>query len=237
MSTTLAFVCIALSPALSGRAAAQTPPVTSPTAQAAQSTDPNATLNLTGCLIKESDYRRAHQLGEGALKGVGLGDEFVLVDTTPAAGSVQAPAGRPAKPTATGSPCREAGTGPAYRITGHLEDELKAFAGHRLQVTGKFEHASDAQAAANPSAAKLPAEINISAYQEATATAAAAGRTATAQTSSQSAAPASVQARNEPQSRRGDLPRTASQRPLVLLVGVLMLFAAVMLRLARTASV
>ena len=30
--------------------------------------------------MSESDYRRAHNLGEGTVGGAGLGDEFVLVD-------------------------------------------------------------------------------------------------------------------------------------------------------------
>jgi len=240
LSTTLTIFCIALSPAASGRAAAQTPTATpTPTAKAAQNTDPNATMTLTGCLMKESDYRKAHNLGAGAINGVGLGDEFVLVDAAPAAAAAASTQTPPTKPSASGSPCREAGNGQAYRITGHLEDRMKAFAGHRLQVTGKFDNAHDAQIAAGQATAKLPPEIEVSSYQEVTASA---DRTATAQTPSQtpsqSAAPASVQARNEPnrnapQDNRGGLPRTASHQPLIALSGLLLLCVALVLRVTR----
>ena len=116
---------------------------------------------------------------------------------------------------------------------------MKAFAGHRLQVTGKFDNANDARVAAGQVTAKLPAEIEVSAFQEASASPVA-ERTATAQTPAQT--PASVQARNEsvrtaPQdANRGGLPRTASQRPLILLAGLLLLCVAVVLRIARTTA-
>src|SRR5205085_1022279 len=45
----------------------------------------SAKANLTrvvGCVMKETDYRRAHGLGKGTVSGAGLGDEYVLVDAS-----------------------------------------------------------------------------------------------------------------------------------------------------------
>jgi len=242
MSTALAFLCITLAPALVDRATAQTPAgATTPQAQAADTSTP---MTLKGCLVKEADYRKAHKIGDNPVNRLGEGDEFVLVDTAPAAAAsapVTPASSRPSgarrpTPSANAAPCTEAGTGPAYRITGHLEDELKGFAGHRLQITGKFQHASDAQVANGQKSATLPAEIDISAYQEVT-TASATAQVATAQTPTRTT-PESVQARNEPartaQDNRGNLPRTASNQPLIALAGVLMLAAAFLLRAARS---
>src|SRR6184192_2007217 len=57
------------------------------------SSNPAGTMTFVGCLVKETDYRAAHNLGKGALGGAGLGDEFVLVDATmtPAPAAAGAP--------------------------------------------------------------------------------------------------------------------------------------------------
>ena len=242
MSTSLAFLCIAFAPGLTDRAAAQAP-AGATTPQAAPAPNANTTMTLTGCLMKEADYRKAHNIGDNPVNRLGEGDEFVLVDTAPAAAAPgssspsQPSSARRARPSPASNPCREAGTGPAYRMTGKLEDELKGFEGHRMQITGKFEHASDAQIAAGQKAATLPAEVEISAYQEVTAVPA---QTARAQTPTpRSATPESVQARNEPartapqDTNRGNLPRTASDGPLIALGGLALLAIAGVLRLAR----
>src|SRR6185369_10728469 len=85
-----------------------------------QASAANSSMTVVGCLIRETDYRRAHGLGKGAIGGLGLGDEFVLVDaTTAAAPASTAPANRssaqtPATPS-TAAGCTEKGTGKAYR--------------------------------------------------------------------------------------------------------------------------
>src|SRR2546429_7777748 len=89
----------------------------------AQKSSAADTMTLVGCVIKESDYRRAHGLGKGALGGSGLGNEFVLVDTEPAgtgAATTRPSSTTPAAPSTTAS-CTETGTGPAYRLTGKRE--------------------------------------------------------------------------------------------------------------------
>src|SRR5437762_11997118 len=89
--------------------------------------DTASTMTVTGCLVKEADYRSAHGLGKGALNGAGLGDEFVLVDTTesgaPASDSTANARSKTSgtAPSTSAASCTEKGAGPAYRLTGSKE--------------------------------------------------------------------------------------------------------------------
>jgi hypothetical protein len=198
----------------------------------------NSTMTVVGCLMKESDYRRAHNLGKGALGGLGLGDEFVLVDatevaTTSAAETTSEPARPAASPSSTAATCRESGTGKAYRMTGKAENDLKPFVGHRLQVTGQFDHERDARTAAGETNAKLPPEIKIASYREAPAFAGQRATSSSPAPVAQSVPPAQDQvASNQPSNERR-LPNTASNLPLVALVGFVCLIAALGLRFGR----
>src|SRR5262245_58694251 len=62
-----------------------------------RTSDTATTQTFTGCLMSEPDYRKAHNLGAGAAGGLGLGDEYVLVDVkvSPAkpAGAAEPPSG------------------------------------------------------------------------------------------------------------------------------------------------
>jgi hypothetical protein len=172
-------------------------------------TDGNMTV--TGCLMKEADYRKAHHLGKGALGGLGLGDEFVLVEGS----------------------C-DAASGTAYRVTGKKEEELKPFVGHRLEVTGQWDHKRDAKIAAGEVKAKLPPEIKIASFRDAPAApAASTASAAPAQTApATSPAPEQTVASNETPTR--SLPHTASNLPLVGLIGLLSLVAFFGVRLFPT---
>lgn len=207
------------------------------------SRNPKDTMTLVGCLVGESDYRRAHGLGKGALGGVGLGDEFVLVDATtaPAAGAAERASSEPSSTAAAATPpagatrCSETGSGKAYRLTGKREDELKPFVGRRIEVTGSFDHERDAKTDAGQTNAKLPAEIAIASFRAAPAAGAVASAGATPATPRASAEPSSTVARNEPP-ERGALPKTASNLPLVGLIGIMCLSAAFGLRLSRRSA-
>jgi hypothetical protein len=182
-------------------------------------------MTLVGCLMSETDYRKAHGLGKGAIGGLGLGDEFVLVNATE-------PSTAQTTGSSTSARCTETGSGKAYRLTGQSEEKLKPFVGRRIEVTGAFDHARDAKTAAGETKATLPPEIKIASFREApaftgSATASANPAPAAPQTSP---APASVEARNETPAR-GGLPHTASNLPLVGLIGLMSLSAALGLRL------
>jgi hypothetical protein len=208
------------------------------------SSDANATMTIVGCLVRETDYRKAHGLGKGAIGGLGLGDEFVLVDATTVASaattapetgsSPQTPA---ARSSASPAACSEKGTGKAYRTTGQLEEKLKPFVGRRIEVTGQFDHERDARTAAGETNAKLPPEIKIASYREAPSAAGEVSRSTNA-APAPSAAPApvpsspqTVASNQAPAERR--LPNTASNLPLVGLIGLVALCALLGVRLVR----
>ena len=182
---------------------------------------PNGQLIATGCLMKEMDYRKAHQAMKGAFGGLGLGDEFVLVENG----------------------CNEVGKGPAYRLTGKHEDELKRLVGRRVEVTGSWDKPHDVKAAAGQRATTLPPEFRIASFREApepvspAPVAAAVAPAAPAPVAEArpapvaAAAPVSVEARNE--APAPELPKTASNLPLVGLIGLLSLAGGLALQLKR----
>src|SRR5438132_96213 len=100
----------------------------------------NGTVTATGCVVRETDYRKAHGLGKGGFGG--LGDQFVLVE----------------------GGCNETSAGKAYRMTGKREDELKPFVGKRIEITGSWDNKRDAKIAAGEKTAKLPPEIKIATF-------------------------------------------------------------------------
>lgn len=221
-------------------ALAQTPPNTQP-----KMSDTAATQTFTGCLMTEPDYRKAHNLGEGALKGVGLGDEFVLVDvkvspakataaTTP---SSDASAASASASTSSMKSCADKGL--AYRLTGTAEEKIKGLVGHQLEIQGRFKHADDVAANGTQPGEKLPAEVEIVSFRDAPgpmavsepATAPAPPSTPPATPSSTVAAPRTPPA--APATEPHDLPHTASSSPLLALVGVLALSSGLVLTLLR----
>jgi hypothetical protein len=216
--------------------AAQQPSATQPdtkaTPQAKEAA--SAPMTLVGCLIKEADYRQAHGLGKGGIGGMRTGSDFVLVDAkTVAAGeTASAPAG-----VAAGGSCTEQGTGQAYRMAGKTEGALKPLAGHYVVITGQFEHAHDAEAAAGERTAHLPPEIVIATYREAPMMAASAATTAAP---APSLAPPPVATTGEAPATPAPapkMPETASNEPLIALFGVLALSAGLSLRFFRRRAI
>jgi hypothetical protein len=188
---------------------------------------PKQSMTLVGCLMGEADYRKAHELGKSYFNNADMSDEFVLVNASNTSGGA----------VSEGStPCKEASGGTAYRLTGKKEKELKRFVGHRMEITGTFEEKRDAQIAAGEKSAKLPAEIVIASFREAPVAVAAAPAPAPAPAPAAAPAPApspapeSTVARNE---SREALPKTASNLPLIGLIGLFSLTAAFGLRLSR----
>ena len=178
----------------------------------------DTSATVVGCLMKETDYRKAHGLGKGALGGTGLGDEYVLVDA-----SVVSPG---ASENGSGA-CSENAAGMAYRTTGHLEKDLKPFLGQRVEVTGHFQHAKDAtMTSVDPG--KLPPEIVVRSYH---APSAAAASNQVAEHSATPPAPAAETTR--PTGTSGKLPKTAGEEPLIGLLGLLALGSGFSLRIRR----
>lgn len=156
-----------------------------------------ASMTVTGCLVGEQEYRKTHGLTRGSFGGLRLGDEFVLVEGN----------------------CGDS-NGKAYRLTGKPENDLKPFLGHRIEVTGRWDKAHDASAAAGETKATLPPEFRIASFREATVSAPAVANAAP-EPAPVPSAPQTV-ASNQAREDRG-LPQTASTDPLLALVGGLAL--------------
>jgi hypothetical protein len=90
---------------------------------------------VVGCIQSEADYRKARKLGRGgtAGTGVGVGNEFVLLDpkiasagASPSAGAATGTTGAAAQP---------------YKLTGANEGKASEFVGKRVEITGMLKPA------------------------------------------------------------------------------------------------
>src|SRR5688572_16468223 len=120
---------------------AQSPQSASPSAQPAQQSttqankQPESSVTLVGCVLRESEYRQATDSGKGgpAGTGIGRGDEFVLIHAkkATAAGSATAPA-----------TCSAAGgTGEAYELAGSREKDLEQYVNKAVEIRGTMKAA------------------------------------------------------------------------------------------------
>src|ERR1041384_6445623 len=154
-----------------------------------------ASMTVTGCLMGEEEYRKTHQLNKGSFGGLGLGNEFVLIEGN----------------------CGD-NSGKAYRLTGKPERDLKPFVGHRLEVTGRWDHERDAKTAAGETNAKLPPEIRIASFHEVTSTSSAPASASVAPAPAPVPSAPQTVATNDTRTARS-LPKTASDDPVFALVG------------------
>ncbi len=105
-------------------------------------------ISLVGCIQREADYRKANDAGRGgaAATGLGLGNEYVLVNAMPAAG-------------ATGSQgvadCSAATGGSAYELSGSKEGELAQFVGRRVELVGMLKNSDSAVGTSGSSGAAV----------------------------------------------------------------------------------
>jgi hypothetical protein len=108
-------------------------------------------VTVTGCLMRESDYRAMHDAGRGGVlgSGVGVGDEFVLVNARPTRNTPEGRRGGRRGDTVTGRPMEAVGTaggpgGRSYTLTGDAEKNLVSDIGRMVQVVGKVDVAGRA---------------------------------------------------------------------------------------------
>jgi hypothetical protein len=188
---------------------------------------------VIGCLQRESDYRRAHNLGKGGAVGTGIGggDEFVLINGSSAT-SAAAPANLD---------CAREGGGEAYELTGPREDALKPFVGRAVQISGIRKKAAVRQpvgttstSEARPTGGFDPLkkdlrlfEVNVTSFQEVTPAAATAPEPAARPTTTRTQ-PTGTTASARP------LPRTASPFPMVALFGLFSFAGALAVRAIRS---
>jgi hypothetical protein len=114
----------------------------------------NQTVTVVGCIVRESDYRKATDAGKGGVAGtgVGAGNEYVLTNasmSTGAAGSAVGTAG--------------AAAGAAYELTGSNEGQAKEFVGKRVEISGTLKAAevSAAGPTGGPTAGKPPSGVDV----------------------------------------------------------------------------
>jgi LPXTG-motif cell wall-anchored protein len=204
------------------------------------------TQTFTGCVMTEPDYRRAHNLGKGALNGMGLGDEYVLVDVkvTPAKGTTDMTTSSDSSSTSASrteslsSACADKGA--AYRLNGSQEPKVKGFVGHWMEVQGRFKHADDVTANGTEPGEKLPPEVEILSFREAPAPAVTTTttpepvvRTTPKPVLPPASAATPVTPTTEPREAHSELPHTASSSALLAVIGFLALGSGVILTVAR----
>ena len=183
---------------------------------------PKTPVSLVGCIQREADYRRQHGSGKGGFLGFGggLGNEYVLINTSPRRGSRD---------------CAGASGGEAYELTGSEEGDLKTFVGQRVAITGTRKAAEIDTVTGRPTGGRQAGydlrlfEVDVDSFRALPPV-----QTTTATRVRERPA---RQLNQAPIQRRQDvdaqLPGTASPLPLIGLVGLLSLAAGLTLRVGR----
>jgi len=247
MSMRPAATLVAAAVLASTTAFAQTKPATTTTHNRESAATP---VTLIGCVQKESDYRRQHNLKRGGRlqTGLGEGDEYVLINATRVTpGST---------PTSVSTDCSSASSGEAFEITGGREEAFKAFVGQRVEVSGTQKRAKIGPTG-RPTGGSDPMggdlrlfEVEVSSVKEAVmaqtappaTTAPAPATTAPATTAPAPAttapppapAPTATAGRTATTAPTTTLPHTASPLPLYGLASLLFLGGAYGVRRLRT---
>ena len=123
-------------------AGAQAP--TAATSKATDQTTTAAAITVAGCVQSEMSVLRR----DPAAGDVGMSDEFVLIHAQlkPKAPTADQPKAQAPAGASIGTSGPLVSFGKVYRMTGDKENELKALAGQRVEITGTFKHAADAKA-------------------------------------------------------------------------------------------
>ena len=98
-------------------------------------------ITVAGCVQNESGVLKANPVS----RGIGMGDEFVIVQAVLSRGGTDKPAEPPAAEPGT-TPAAPGNFGKVYRVTGDKESELKNYVGQRVEIAGTFKHDEDAKA-------------------------------------------------------------------------------------------
>lgn len=133
----------------------------------AQVEKPDQPVTVTGCVVREADYRRVQDAGKGGVAGtgVGAGNEFVLTSATPSSAGSSAPAAKPGAaggvPTGTSGALSLSMT--AYELTGPNEARAEQFVGRRVEISGTLKKADVGAGGATggPTAGKPPSGVDV----------------------------------------------------------------------------
>ena len=136
------------------------PPATAQAPAQAEQKAPAEQVTVEGCIQKESDYRKARNLGAGGAvgTGAGAGDEFILINAMKVTATGTTAAGTATGTAATGTGGTPRGTatggtgapaeGDAFELSGDKEESLKDFIGKRVRITGTMKAAEKTTAGA-----------------------------------------------------------------------------------------
>ena len=140
-------------------AGGQTPTTQAPSTPSTQAprTSTGQTMTLVGCIQREADYRKSTNAGTGGLAntGVGLGNEFVLVN---AMASTATSSINPSTVGTSGS------SGTAYELTGSKEGDAGALVGKRVEITGTVK-ATDSATGGPTASAPLSQDLQLREFE------------------------------------------------------------------------
>jgi hypothetical protein len=234
-----------------------TPSASSPSTPSGQqsktqaSRQPKASVTLVGCVMRETDYRKANDSGKGGPVGTGLGrgNEFVLTNATKTTAGATSPSST--------ADCGTAAAGEAYELGGSREKDLASYVGRRVEITGTLKEAKTETAPAGetkPTGGFDPLkqdlklfEVDIVSFRPVASQSDAASAPPAAAQAPAAQPPAAPPAQPEPAPRpaspatppsqqspspapRQNLPRTASPLPITALFGLLSMATGLMLR-------
>ena len=203
--------------------------MSSAAAFAQSSRSPATPVTLTGCIQKETDYRKTHDLGKGGTlqTGAGSGDEYVLINASK--GSV----------AAADIDCSFQGSTEAYELTGKREHDLKPYVGKVVQISGTIKEAKTKPLASGeqaPTGGFDPLKKDLRLFEVEVASFQAPSASAPVATAQRAPEPAPEAVAPQPERPRQvaradtELPKTASPLALSGLVGLLSLGGALGLR-------
>lgn len=121
---------------------------------AAQSGHSKMAVMAVGCVQSERQYRRDHESTKFAGTGIGLNDEYVLIDAVVGGPSM---AVTPVSEQETNNCIAARGTGQAYELKGSAERGLSSFLGRRVVIHGMLLHARHDAGPVGTSGAITPA--------------------------------------------------------------------------------
>ena len=199
-------------------------------------------ITVIGCVIREREYRKVHHSGKGGAFGFGIGggNEYILV------GAIRLPSRLPLP--AAGQPCDPTIGGDAYELTGKGESSLlRPYLGHWVELTGLLKRAEitkETRGTANPrpTGGKGPFwqdlkifEINVYAAKDYVPPVVAV-IPPPIEERAEAVPPPAPEPQPEATAGREELPKTASEMPLVGLLGFFFFSAAIALRFAHDRS-
>ena len=121
---------------------------------ASQSSGAAQKITVTGCVVRETDYRKAQDSGRGGVAGTGIGagNEFVLTSATTSSA-----------PDPNASPSAS-GPGAAYELTGKNEGMAAQHVGRRVEISGMLkegETSASGTPTGGPSAGRPPSGVDV----------------------------------------------------------------------------